>query len=261
MNPYFRFLFLIGIVSLTLISCKSKAVVLTEGSAKDPMSSDDIVKKHYENKRDFTTLYIKSTAHYEDANQSQNVAAEIKIKKNEMILISVRVLGITMAKALITPKEVKYYEKLNGNYFEGDYSLLSRWLGTDLDYDKVQNMLIGQAMDDLTKRSFSTSIEDTLYKLQDNSESGTSKSYYFESEKFLVKKQQVTQRVRERSVQIAYPNYGNSNQLALPTNIIIDAVQPKGKVNIAIDYNTVSVDEDLSFPYSVPEGYERIFIN
>ena len=261
MNLYFRFIILTCIVAFMLTSCKSKAIVLTAGSAKDILTSDAIVKKHYENKKDFTTLYIKSAAHYEDANQSQNVTAEIKIKKNEMILISVRILGITMAKALITPKQVKYYEKINGNYFEGDYSLLSRWLGTDLDYNKVQNMLIGQALDDLHTRTFSTSIEDTLYKLQDNGESGTSKSYYFESGKFLVKKQEVTQHERERSVQIAYPNYANYNQLALPTNIIIDALQPKGKVNITIDYNTVSIDEDLSFPYSVPEGYERIFIN
>jgi hypothetical protein len=261
MRQYSRVFCFISLVALTMASCKSKAVVLTEGKAKDVMNSDAIIKKHYANNKDFSTLYIKSSAHYEDANQSHNVTAEIKIKKNEMILISVRVLGITMAKALITPTEVKYYEKINGNYFEGDYSLLSRWLGTDLDYDKVQNLLIGQALDDLNKGTFTTSIEDTLYKLQDNSENGTSKTYYFESEKFLVKKEQVTQHARERSVQIAYPNYGNYNQIALPTSIIIDAMQPKGKVNITIDYNAVSIDEDLSFPYSVPEGYERIFIN
>ena len=178
-----------------------------------------------------------------------------------MILISIRFLGITMAKALITPTEVKYYEKINGNYFEGDYSLLSRWLGTDLDFNKVQHLLIGQALDDLTKGNFSTSIEDKLYKLEDNSDIATTKAYYFESSNFLIKKQIVTQSEKERTVQIVYPNYSDFNQMALPASILIDAMQQKGKVNISIDYNTVTFNEDLSFPYSVPEGYERIFIN
>ena len=262
MRHHFRVLFLICLIgSLTVVSCKSKAVVVAEGKAKERKSADTIIEKHYQNKRDFSTLYIKSSAHYEDSNQTQNVQAEIKIKKDEMILISIRFLGITMAKALITPTEVKYYEKINGNFFEGDYSLLSRWLGTDLDFNKVQNLLIGQALDDLTKGNFSTSIEDKLYKLEDNSDIATTKAYYFESGKFLIKKQIVTQSEKERTVQIVYPNYSDFNQMALPASILIDAMQQKGKVNISIDYNSVTFNEDLSFPYSVPEGYERIFIN
>jgi hypothetical protein len=27
---------------------------------------------------------------------------------------------------------------------EGDFSALSQWLGTDLDYNKIQNMLLGE---------------------------------------------------------------------------------------------------------------------
>lgn len=263
MRQYFRILFLFGIVcSLTFISCKSKAVVLAEGKAKYAMASNTIIQKHYGNKKDFSTLYIKSSAHYEDSKQSQNVTAEIKIKKNEMILVSIRFLGITMAKALITSSEVKYYEKISGSYFEGDFTTLSRWLGSDLDYNKVQNLLIGQALDDLTKGNFTTSIDaDQLYKLEDNTDPETTKAFYFESGKFLIKKQQITQTQQERMLQIVYPNYSDQGHMVLPTSIEIEAFQEKGKTNISIDYNTVTFDEDLSFPYSVPEGYERININ
>ena len=112
------------------------------------------------NKSDFKTLYIKSNVKYNDEKQSQNLTAEIKIKKDEQILVSIRFLGITMAKALITPASVSYYEKLNSTYFEGDFSTLSKWLGTDLDFNKVQNILIGQAIDDLTKGKYQDSLVD-----------------------------------------------------------------------------------------------------
>lgn len=247
-------------ICLTLGSCKSKAVVLNEGSATKKEASDKIIESHYANKRDFSTLYIKSNVRYEDGKQSQNVTAEIKIKKNEMILVSIRFLGITMAKALITPTEVKYYEKLNGKFFEGNYSTLSKWLGTDLDFGKVQNMLIGQALDELKKGKYTTTIEDQLYKLETIDEN-TTKTYFFESEKYLIKKQLVDQKVRQRALSIFYPNYAASGQILLPTGLVIEADQNGEKTNINVDYTNVSVNEELSFPYSVPEGYERIFIN
>lgn len=261
MYAYIRLVFLIGFSALMLVSCKSKAVVLSEGKARERLSSDTIIKKHYANSKDFSTVYIKANAHYEDANQSQRVNAEIKIKKDQKILISIRVLGITMAKALITPTEVKYYEKINSQYFEGDYTLLSRWLGTDLDFYKVQNLLLGHAIDDLAKGNYTASIENTLYKLDDNTDASTSKAFYFESGKFLLKREVVSQPAKNRMVQILYPNYADSSVMVLPTNLEIEAAQKKGKVNIEIEYNSVSFNEDLSFPYSVPEGYERIFIN
>jgi hypothetical protein len=41
--------------------------------------------------------------------------------------------------------------KIKGTYFEGDFSALSQWLGTDLDYSKIQNLL--EALDDLKKEN------------------------------------------------------------------------------------------------------------
>ena len=255
MSKYIAFL----IVGL-LFSCKSKAVLI-EGKAKDVLSSDQIVASHYNNKIEFSTLYIKSNAHYEDEKQSQKVSAEIKIKKDEKILISIRFIGITMAKALITPTEVKYYEKINNSFFQGDYTTLSRWLGSDLDFSKVQNMLLGEALDDLNKGKYKANIVDQMFKLEDCTDVNTIKAYFFESEKYLIKKQQITQKAQDRSLEIAYPNHADFNQILMPTNIIIDAIQNKGRTNITIDYNTITFNEDLSFPYNVPEGYEQIFIN
>ena len=240
-------------------SCKTKAV-LAEGRASKTRVSEDIIAGHYANKKDFTTLYIKATARYKDAEQTQNVTADIKIKKDQQILVSLRFLGITMAKAIITPKEVRYYEKINGKYFEGDYTTLSRWLGTDLDFAKVQNLFVGQAMDNLTAGKYTNSIEDKLYKLEDNT--GTvKKAFYFEGERFLIRKQELAQPAKNRTLKVNYPSHKQYAQGTLPVAIFIQAFQDKGKTDINIEYNAVTFDEELSFPYSVPEGYERIFID
>ena len=250
----------IGLVLLVfLVSCKAKSVLATAG-AKNALSADKIIASHYSNNKDFKTLYIKSSAHYEDRRQSQKVTAEIKIKKDEMILVSVRFLGITMAKALITPTQVKYYEKLNGQYFEGDFSSLSKWLGTDLNFQKVQNMLIGNALDDLKIGMYNATIEDQLYKLEGGTDISTRKTYFFEALKYLVKKEHISQRDKSRELQIIYPDYRQYNEISLPTGLLIEATQKGEKTKIDVSYNTVSINEELSFPYSVPDDFERIFI-
>ena len=76
MKKYLTILLLI-----LLASCKSKAI-LAEGNASNTLSADKIITSYDNNKIDFSTLYIKANAKYQDNKQSQNVQAEIKIKNN-----------------------------------------------------------------------------------------------------------------------------------------------------------------------------------
>jgi outer membrane biogenesis lipoprotein LolB len=244
----------------TIQSCKSKKAVVSIDNNKE-ISVDNIIKNAYKNDTEFNTLYIKSSIRYESEKQSQNLTAEIKIKKNEIILVSIRFLGITMAKAIITPDEVKYYEKLGSSYFEGNYAILSKFLGTDLDFNKVQNLLIGKPIDDLQKGKFDYTIQDNRYKLEDNSQKNTTKICYVETDKFLVGKQEIIEKEFDRSFQIEYQNYSPYSQVMLPSSLIINAQQKNEKTKINIDYNTITINEELSFPYNTPEGYKRVFIN
>lgn len=255
---------LVLVLSVFVLSCKSKAVAVAASNkpvaASNEMSAKKIIENYYNNKNQFSTLYIKSSARYSDNKQTQNVTAEIRIKKDEQILVSIRFLGITMAKALITPKSVNYYEKINGSYFEGDFSSLSQWLGTDLDYNKIQNMLLGKAIDDLTKGKYSESVVEKTYRLDAISNDSTKKSFFLDSDTFLIEKQEITQTTEERMIKVAYPENKVYNEAILPTSVLINTFQKKGNTEINLEYNSVSFNEELSFPYSVPNGYKRILI-
>lgn len=246
-----------------MVSCKSKAVaVQNNNGTTEVITKEDkkAVEKHYENKLDFSTLYIKASAKYADEKQSQNVTADIRIEKDKQILISVRFLGITMAKALITPTTVSYYEKINSTYYEGDFTSLSKWLGTELDYSKVQNLLVGEALDDLRKGKYTQTIVDNLFKLEDEKETNIKKAFFLDADKYLVQKEEISQPSENRMLQISYGDSKVFNQGTLPTSIEINAIQPKGKTNINLNYNNISFNEELSFPYSVPSGYKKVII-
>ena len=249
------------IVSIFIISCKSKSVAVQNTPTEVEAKKDNkVIEKYYDNKLDFKTLYIKANAKYVDEKQSQNVTAEIKIENEKQILVSVRFLGITMAKALITPTTVSYYEKINGTYYEGDFTSLSKWLGTELDYSKVQNLLVGEAFDDLRKSKYTQTIVENLLRLEDEKATAIKKAFYLEPEKYLLQKEEISQNQENRKLEILYSGHKTFDQGTLPTSIEINAVQPKGKTDINLNYNSVSFNEQLSFPYSVPSGYKKVLI-
>jgi hypothetical protein len=257
-KKWFSLMTLLFLVALT--SCKPKQLI-AEAKATKPMKVDKIVRSHYELDKSFKTVYIKADVGYQDANESLSLSADIRIQKDEQILISIRFFGITMAKGLITPTQVKYYEKTGGSYFEGDYTTLSKWLGTDLDFTKVQNMLIGEAFDDLKEGKYETSVENGWYKLEDKSTKNTLKTFLFEASMFLIKKQQIQQSKENRTLTVAYPNHKQYENVTFPTALNIVAVDQGKKTQIDIQYNSVKLNDELSFPYSVPSGYERTIID
>ena len=249
-------------LAVALVSCKARqtAVRETKANIKSEVETDTIIARHYSSVADFSTLSIRARAHYEDAHNEQNVTAEIKMQKDRKILISIRVLGITMAKALVTPDRVQYYSKLDGSYFDGDFTMLTKWLGTPLDFTKVQNLLIGAALEDLTKGNYEFAVDDKRFKLS-ASDGDIFKAFWFEAGKGLLKSENIVQPALQRSVEVDYPGYSDYQAGALPSSIAIAAKQEKGTTHIDIEYNQATFNETLSFPYSVPDGYERIFID
>lgn len=251
----------ITFLMLVLASCKSKQAVLTEGSADEQKAVKEIVDGHYTNTKDFKTMLIKASADYKKGKTSFSANAEIRIKKDEIILVSVRVLGITVAKAIITPTRVSYYAKISNEYFDGNYAALSKWLGSDLDYTKVQNILLGNAMFDLNKGKYIASLEGGQHKLQSADRLAISKMFLFEGNKFLLKRELFTMAGQKPvTLDIQYPSYKEYPKTVMPVGVNVEGEQDE-RINLNIQYNTITFDENLTFPYEVPEGLDQIFID
>jgi hypothetical protein len=248
---------------MVLVSCKTQQMVATatpEVPKTNEISAEEVIANHYNNRINFSTVSIKSNVRYSDEKQTQNVTAEIKIQKDEQILISVRFLGITMAKALITPRSVSYYEKMNGTYFEGDFSGLSQWLGTDLDYDKIQNLLLGEAFDNLQQGKYSVLKLDEGFELKALNSEKTIKAFILDKENFRIQGQTISQPEQDRKIDVSYLDRASFKEGTVPMQILIHTFQAKGKTEIGFNYNTLTFNEALSFPYSIPNGYKRIII-
>lgn len=250
-------------VSLVVLSCKTKKNIVTQTSNNEVVVVDnkakEVIQKHYANTLNFQTANIRAAVDYQDKKQTLAINADIRIKKDEVIWINAKVLGIPMAKAIITPTRVSYYEKLNNTFFDGDYAVLTKMLGTDLDFQKVQNLLLGKPIDNLTKEEFIVEMVANLVQLKaKNSE--TEKIFSFETTNYLLQKQYINQPTKNRNVTINYPSFFNQDNMLLPTSVTIIANQ-NDQVKIDVAYKKITFNEELSFPYAIPDGYTPVNID
>jgi hypothetical protein len=253
--------FVLGIAyTFLFLGCKTKNAAVTVTKTENKKSISKIVDNYTNNKNEFSTLYIKANAQYVTDKQNQKVTAEIKIKKDQQILISIRFLGITMAKASITPLAVSYYEKINRTYYEGDFSALSQLLVTELDYYKVQNIILGRAIDNLKEGKYIETLNDQTYILEAVGDKTTKKTFYLDAKTYTIDKQEIVQPQAARMIQLLYSSKKVFNEMTMPLQIDIDSKQGQFKAGISLEYTSVNFNEELSFPYSIPSDYKRILI-
>src|SRR5690606_14237698 len=95
---------------------------------------------------------------YETEDRSQSITVSLRMEKDKIIWVKASILGITIAKVLITPDSVGYYETIGKTYFEGDFTLLGEWLGTPINFQQAQNLLLGQSIFDLNASQYTAEI-------------------------------------------------------------------------------------------------------
>ena len=161
-NTIFKPISIILLVFGVLTSCKSTKNI-AERSSITKLPVKKIIQEHYANQINFKTLAGKISIDYEQGDSSQGFGVSLRMKKDEVIWMSAT-LGVVKAK--ITPEKVEFYNRLDNEYFEGDYQYLSNLLGQEFDFDKLQNLLLGNAVLDLKEKKYVSEIQNDKYLLK-----------------------------------------------------------------------------------------------
>ena len=246
-----------GVFLVLVSSCKSRNII-SDGTLDSNLSAKNLIRTHYQNELKFKTLRGKVKIEYSDGSDSQSFSLSLRMKKDKAIWMSAP-LGIV--KAYITPDRVSFYNKLENNYFDGDFSYLSQLLGTDLDFKKVQNLLLGEALFDLRKAKYSVSLSKDNYMLKPKEPLELFKILFeIEPKNFKMASQQLSQPSKKRLLDINYKNYQQINKWVLPSEILILATEDTRRNTIALEYRNIQFDEPVNFPYKIPKGYDKIVL-
>ncbi|MBA4745380.1 MAG: DUF4292 domain-containing protein [Muricauda sp.] len=239
---------------LTLGSCKSTKSI-TGGEVDSRMSARNIINAHYSNQPKFKTLRGRVKIDYANGDDSQGVNVSLRMEKDNVIWMSAP-LGVV--KAHITPNKVSFYNKLQNEYFDGDFSYLSDLLGTELDFEKVQNLLLGNAVLDLRKERFNSEVYNGNYQLKPKKARELFKILFqLEPKNFKIATQEISQPEKMRQLQANY-TYQNISGNVLPNEVKIVAEEAGDLTTIDLSFRNLEINKSMNFPYKVPKGYDKI---
>lgn len=253
-NKYYKTAFIC--LLLLNFSCKSAKNANTSGNASTNASVKQIINQHYANQATFKTLQGKVKINFTKNQKEQGLSFTLRMEKDKAIWLSAT-LGL--ARLMITPNKVRFYNKLEKECFDGDYKLLSDVAGIDLDFNKVQNILLGQAVFDLKNKPHLVEVDENIYVLQPKDQSTILELFYkLNPSNFKMNSQQLYQQLKRRFLQIDYLDYQTVSDNTLPKNIKILAVENKDEVIIDLEYKSLTINEAVRFPFKIPSGYKKI---
>lgn len=259
---------------LFLISCKSqKKITLNKSKCiLDFKNSRTLTTNLKANEFQFKKLNAKLNVDALIDSSSNSFAVSLRIKKDSVIWMSLSKLGIEGARVLITKDSVRFINRLTNKYFKGDFAYISKLLNTELDYEMLQSLLVGNSVEFYNEEEkIKPGVDNcqyTLgtirkYKLRKVMGKGKelkepAQSIYLMPETFKIARILFYEFNPERSFDARFDEYKKVDSTQIFPMQMRYTIKAKKCVNIDIDYNKVELNEEQTFPFKIPDDYEQI---
>lgn len=239
-------------------SCKTKKNMIDVNAIAKNMSAKKIAKKHNSANFDNESVNSKLKVYFNNGKTKQALTVQLKMVKDEVIYIKGSKF-ITVFKAKITPNSVSYYSPLAKNYFTGDFSMIKELLGVEINFEQLQNLFLGQSLQNLKKEKHNVSIIDNTYVLEPKAQDNLYDIFFeVNPSHFKLDKQTLINEENKLRLDIIYPNYDLIDNVVFPSKINLIAKNKKRTTTIDLDYKSVVFDSEILMSFNIPKGYKQL---
>ncbi|MGD1892265.1 MAG: DUF4292 domain-containing protein [Cyclobacteriaceae bacterium] len=253
----------VGIMLLALAaSCSKKITGVDRGGVKaDALQIENV---------DFEYLTASSKIKFRSDEQNVNATANIRMKRDSVIWISVTPgFGIEAARAIINRDSLALINRLEKEYRSYNFQELSKKYNFTINYDLLQAVLLGDmprsiVADDQVK-------QETNYFVVRQEEGPITIDNFIDRQLMKVERIAMVEkdangsaknRGGKNTLNLQYSDFKQLDEEILPfSNLVsLDYRQQgrKRRTQIDIEHKKVSiVDQALRFPFNVPDKYAR----
>lgn len=272
-NKHYRYLaILLPLVVLMLFSsCSARRQVIKEPLKLAPSTFvlDELAQHEFR----FNWFSAKFSIDYIYNKKLTEFKGQIRIRKDSVIWISFSpALGIEMARVMITTDSVLFMNRINKNYLAGDYRFVSDFLKTTVDFDILQALIIGNDFQFYEKTKFKTLIDNGEYKLSTaerhklkkfvkQGDSGILAFYHdiwLNPDNFKISRVTLKEIAADKKLDAYYGDFREEQGQLFPYDLVFEVVADEN-IRVEVKYSRIRVDEPLTFPFSIPEKYDRIY--
>ncbi|MEQ9468649.1 MAG: DUF4292 domain-containing protein [Ekhidna sp.] len=233
---------------LTFTSC-NRNVGAVFGKKKDKL---EIVDPQFE------YFSAKAKFRFDDGDKGISATANFRIKKDSIIWISISGFGVEGARVLIDTENVFILDKLKKHYYEYTFEELSEEYDFDFNFKMIQSVILGNLVEPYKKQRV---------EKKDNYFTYTASKGVYLFHNFIgassmkLEKVKVFDEATRNTISVNYSDFILVDGQIFPNEILAvidyeDDKKPNTEINIS--YNKMVIeDSPISFPYSVPNKYEK----
>jgi hypothetical protein len=272
-NPVGRIFSAFLILTILFSSCKTqKKITLNNGKCiLDFKNARTLTTNLKANELRFDWLKAKLNAEAFIDSSDNSFSVSLKMKRDSVIWMSLTVFGIEGARILITKDSVKFVNIRDKRYFRGDFTYISKLLNTELDFEMLQSLLIGNSVTfydedekikpgvDNCQYTLGTVRKFKLRKAERGKElREPAQSIYLVPETFKVSRILFYEFNPDRSFDAHYEEYKNVDSTQIFPHTMKYTIKAQKNVNIDLKFSKVTLNEEQTFPFKIPDNYEQI---
>lgn len=205
----------------------------------------------------YTTFSGRAKMHYEGMGQKQDFTTNFRVYKDSVIWASVSALGgmVNVARAVITKDSIFVVSYLEKKAYVMAIEETDKLLPAAVDYGIMQNFIIGEAL------SKSGNLVDVLefgnlLNLQVMSNDIIQQVYFNKADSTMNSLQMIANKGRgSLAGMIQYGAYEKVDSRKFAKDRVINLNSDGMRYYMTMNFNKVSFDEELSFPFSIPSSY------
>ena len=272
MNSRFKFITFFIVFAL-LLSCKTK-----EKAKKRDLEgkkTEYLLQQLSINEFDFDYFSGKAAVKIFNDGKKTPFKANIRIRKDSAIWISVTpAFGIEVARVLVTQDTVKVLNRLERNYFIGDYEYINKRFNVELDFELMQSILIGNAIDFEPDEKIKLRIDKEKYYLGNLKKRKAKKaddkpqkierqkeevvSLWIDQTNFKITNFLFSDLTANRFITGEYNNFQTVGEQLLPHDLRFE-FQSEKPAEVELEYSRVSLENSLKFSFNISSKYEQVY--
>lgn len=260
-TPFILFSFIFLGFFLGLQSCRPAKIIPQTIQVDTLIKKDTLVVvptlNTYQDEISYNYLRAKSKVEWRVGEETNTYIVDFKAKKDSVIWFNVSVALISGGSGIFTPDKMEFLDKIHGKYYSLPYDSLSHWLGIKVNFDEIQNLLVGNKP--FSKKNFKVNRQNENFIIEQEKDQIKIDSYFGPNRK--LNKLKLKDNLTKNEVEMDFSDFVMINQFLFPlTNeILLNVVNKENKPiqsSIKIKYSKVELlDTPLNINFSVPEKY------
>lgn len=271
-NRLLLYLLVLTPAFILIPGCKSNRSII-----KAPIKEEGVeylIRKLHDNEIKFNTFTGKFTIDYAIDRNRNDFKGQVRIVKDSLIWISFNQdMGIEIARFLISQDSVKFVDRFNKAYFSGDYQLVNNFLSANIDFGILQSLVLGNDFEYYEDDTFRASIDNQKYKLSTTGRNKLKKhvrtmddntrlllqTIWLDPELFKITEIKLKELTRDsKKLTALYEDFQNIDKQKFPYRVTF-SVEADKPVSVLMKYVKVTLDEEVSMPFNIPDTYSRIY--